>query len=463
MNMIERLAEPLQWSEGMMLSPQHFQQNDIYWHQMLCHQMSQLQPYYWGLLDIQLNTEEIKQGKLGITQFHGVMPDGLVVQFPAQGQEETLSIDISKNENMQADGNTIKVFATVPIRKDASASPNSDIRRYHPVNSEMVLDENTGLGRMEIRRLRPLVQLFVGQKDEIPAKYHAMPLFELRRTNGSFEFTSYHPPLLRLSASRFLGKRSLQSNLSSLVNRVHDKAHALAGVKDSSQTSAMPINHRYRTIIHSLVCALPPLEVLVDSGEAHPFSLYQAIAALDGNIAVIGGNVLPLRPERYNHNNITPGFHKLLHHISQTVKGLHLAYNSQHFSHNKMNAEFSIVLDKDINTSYIDIELRPRQGQSPRDVANWLRQSRIASNVVIDELKKRRQGGATVGSIPKEQVSGMDVSSTSLLFRLSNLEVNINSQVRKVIQAGKTLIIEGGNVDDAPESIVLQIPNERRS
>lgn len=462
MEITQELVEPLQWSEGMMLSPQHFQQNDIYWHQMLWHQMAQLQPYYWGLVDIDVETDEIKKGKLSIKGLQCVMPDGLVVQYPAVGQEETLSVDVSENPSMKAVGNTIKVFLTVPIRSEGSASPNSDIRRYLPVNGNTVLDENTGLGTLNVRRLRPLVEIFVGNNEDIPGKYHAIPLFELRRTQDGFSLTDYHPPLLRFSASQFLKEQSLDERLREMIRRMRSKALSLAGVEKESQQSAMPVNHRYRTIIRSLVAALPPLEVLIESDNAHPFNVYQALAALDGEVAGIKANLLPSPPEKYRHNDIEGGFAKMISSIEKTVDSLQLAYTAQHFTLDEQTGNFSIQLDKDIKTRFLDIEIRPRPGQNPRQIANWISQSRIASELVIQELKTRRQGGAKVGHLPKDQASGLDVSGNSLLFRLTNLSVDIDGESHTVMQAGKALLIEDGGIDDAPAAIVLQLPNEQR-
>ena len=38
------IDDPLLWTEGMLLTPQHLQQNDLYWERQSLHQMQQLQP-----------------------------------------------------------------------------------------------------------------------------------------------------------------------------------------------------------------------------------------------------------------------------------------------------------------------------------------------------------------------------------------------------------------------------------
>lgn len=462
MKITQQLVEPLQWSEGMMLSPQHFQQSDIYWQQMLWHQMAQLQPDYWGLVDIEIDADQVVEGIVAVKRLQCVMPDGLVVQFPAHGQDETLSVNIADDSSMQAVGNKVKVFVTVPIRKEGAASPSADIRRYEPVNSDVVLDENTGLGTMAVRRLRPLVSLFVGQEKDIPAKYCAMPLFELCRDEAGFHITAYHPPILRLAASGFLQEQSFIKRLLKLTQTIRSKARLLAGVEDDKQTSAMPVNHRYRNIIRALVVALPPLEILVNTGMAHPFEVYKALAALDGQISGINSNLLPMPPQNYQHNNIEPAFSTMLSSIYMSVKGLHKAYTAHHFKREDLTGHFSIELGSDINTSQLDIELRCRPGQRVSQLVNWIKQSRIASDVVMKELKQRRLAGASAAHLPQDQVAGLEISNTSILFRISNIKIDIDGKPQQVIQPGKILKIEGGGVDNAPASVILQLPNESK-
>jgi len=49
------LPDAIQWSEGMMLSPQHLQQNDRYWHAHLRHRLQAVAPHYWGVLKLHVD------------------------------------------------------------------------------------------------------------------------------------------------------------------------------------------------------------------------------------------------------------------------------------------------------------------------------------------------------------------------------------------------------------------------
>src|SRR5262245_60543582 len=125
-----QLPEAIQWSEGMLLSPQHLQQNDIYWQQQLCHVFASVQPNYWGVVDLQVNPIDLVSGTLAIDRLHCVMPDGLVVQHPRPG-DAPLRLDLAALK--WDDGKDRRIHLAVPLRAEGAASRRSAIQRYGSV------------------------------------------------------------------------------------------------------------------------------------------------------------------------------------------------------------------------------------------------------------------------------------------------------------------------------------------
>jgi len=64
------------WHEGMLLSPQHFQQNHIYWETQL-QSIVQTTPYYWGIVTMAIDEARLLEGIVYLTRLRAVMPDGL--------------------------------------------------------------------------------------------------------------------------------------------------------------------------------------------------------------------------------------------------------------------------------------------------------------------------------------------------------------------------------------------------
>src|SRR5579871_2468669 len=213
------LPDPVRWSEGMLLSPQHMQQADIYWEQQLAHRNQLLQPYGWGLLSLDYDGAALITGRLVVTSVHAVMPDGLVVRW-----DEKLECDLKSGWK---DGAPLRIWLRVPVRADGGSCSNTSIQRYRPIGGDVKVDENTGDNPVPVGRQRPLLSLFAG--DLVPANYVAFPLCEIERDpSDGFQLGAYHPPMLRMSAAAFLGAHDLGDRLMKLAATVRDRIRDLA-------------------------------------------------------------------------------------------------------------------------------------------------------------------------------------------------------------------------------------------
>lgn len=447
-----RVPEALQWSEGMLLAPQHFQQNDIYWHALLAHQMAQLEPHYWGVLDLKLDNDALRAGRVRVLSLHAVMPDGLVVQYPAPGQDDALVLDVSADAQ---DNRPLTVYAVVPVRAEGAASRASSIQRYDSVAGALELDENTGEARVEVGRLRPRLTLLAG--DQIPAKYVAMPLLQLRRDlGGHFDLTDYHPPLLRIGASRFLGDAALATQLELLATRVRAKAKELLGIVDGEAPVANGNVAQHR-IVRRLVTALPPFEVLVRSGTAHPFALYVALAQMLGQMAGIAADPIPMLLDTYRHDNAAPGFYKALRHLTMVLGRLNAAYEAIVFER-KADDLFAAALGAQVRSDRLVIELKAAPGQTAQALAQWLNRACIGAAPMIKLLRERRLPGARARALTPGQVPGLSAGN-GLLYEIANQAIEQDGKLAPVIQPGVPLHIQGAADATAPAAIVLYLPN----
>ena len=64
------------WSEGMFLSPQHFQQQERYLEEFTKQYCSLMNPMRHGLAELELDYSLISIGKVGIKRAKGIFPDG---------------------------------------------------------------------------------------------------------------------------------------------------------------------------------------------------------------------------------------------------------------------------------------------------------------------------------------------------------------------------------------------------
>src|SRR6185503_10016287 len=74
---------PIQWHEGMLLAPQHFQQLSLR-HELLVHyHAAQVSPFHWGVRYLEIDPVPLTDGILRVLDLEAVMPDGLAVSHAA--------------------------------------------------------------------------------------------------------------------------------------------------------------------------------------------------------------------------------------------------------------------------------------------------------------------------------------------------------------------------------------------
>ena len=80
----EDIPEAIQWHEGMLLSPQHFQQS-AWRHELLVQYGSLLvAPYCWGVRSLTLDTKLLPGGTFRVLELEAVMSDGSLVSHKAE-------------------------------------------------------------------------------------------------------------------------------------------------------------------------------------------------------------------------------------------------------------------------------------------------------------------------------------------------------------------------------------------
>ena len=149
--------DPVLWYEGMLLTPQHFQQHELRLQRLLRHQMEQLDPYYWGVLRLEYDPARLDDGVLQIDRLHAVLPDGLVVirgrddGRPSLG-EGRLTLDLSGHPALKIPGSRVRVYLMVPEHVDGAASDRGAVRRYDSFTGPQAEDDNTGEDPLAVLR-----------------------------------------------------------------------------------------------------------------------------------------------------------------------------------------------------------------------------------------------------------------------------------------------------------------------
>ena len=454
------VPEAVSWSEGMLLSPQHFQQNDIYWHALLQHHLSVLQPHCWGVLELALDPTELVKGRVVVERLRAVMGDGLLIEYPGHFQPQTLMLDLTTHD-WTAEPH-VTVHLRVPQRGKGAASDIGDMQRYTCERGDLMADENTGKDELAVDRLRPKMSLAAG--DAIAKCYCSFPLLQLRGDSRGVHLTDYHPAMLRLEASAFQGDSALRTRLQNLSAALWAKYRELMGtrVDGHDEPHYAGESHTQTQAARHLVMALPSFDVLLQSGNAHPFELYRCVAQLVGFVAATAGAPQPPALGAYDHADCMPQFRRALVYILDQLARLNADYNVIEFRQVGA-AGFMCTLPASIATDRLLIELRPRAGQTGATLGGWIDSARIATDDLMSTLVRRRYPGATVTAASAEQVAALNLRPGAFVYEVANGSIELDAgSARPLLMAGRTIVVLGEPDDHVPAAITLYLPRTAR-
>ncbi|MDR1397825.1 MAG: type VI secretion system baseplate subunit TssK [Desulfarculales bacterium] len=86
------LEEKVIWDEGVLLKPQHFQQQDRYWDNQLCQRSMSLANYGWGFTEFYIDEQYLSLGKIVLSRAQGIFPDGTMFEIGYGHEVQALDI-----------------------------------------------------------------------------------------------------------------------------------------------------------------------------------------------------------------------------------------------------------------------------------------------------------------------------------------------------------------------------------
>lgn len=105
-------AEKVIWYDGMFLRPQHFQQQDRHLEGLIRDRCGHLRPYDWGVLELVLDAQAARQGRIALKKARGILPDGSPFDLP-DGDELPPPLEV------EAGWQNVPVFLALPLARDS--------------------------------------------------------------------------------------------------------------------------------------------------------------------------------------------------------------------------------------------------------------------------------------------------------------------------------------------------------
>jgi type VI secretion system protein ImpJ len=308
------------WSEGMLLSPHHFQQLDNYHEESLNSRLSSLVSYDWGVLDLQINRESIANGYFDIVRCKAIMPDGLLVNIP---EIEQAPPPRPVEGFLDMTSEHLDVYLAIPARRAGAVNfqtfggDSSHMVRYLQ-DAGLVPDETTGDNERQLAFARGNVRLLFG--DELGEGYSAIKIAELQRTaTGQLNLAEHWiAPALNLSASSWL-VNMLRQLIEVLITKSstlsEQRRQRAAGLADFTSSEVGIF-----WLLHTVNAAIPGLAHSFRTQPLHPERLYLAMSKLAGELMTFVTDRHPKDIVRYNHTDLFRTFSQLFTEIRELLE-----------------------------------------------------------------------------------------------------------------------------------------------
>ncbi len=390
-----RAGQRVVWSEGLLMTPQHLQQQDLYHEGLLRDRLDALDPWNWGVLRVELDKKALSSGQVHLAAFSGVLPDGVVLSLDAQHPELPPSRVIA--EHFPHTQLSLDVYLGLPIEREGAdnfGEANGVPVRYS--QSQREVHDLCGSGsttEVAFARRRPLLLFGDEARDGIAC----MKILEIVRDDAGSLVVSepYIPPCLRVDASPFL-----MSGLRRLLGNMLTRHKALSEARRQSTQSTVEFSAKDVTrylLLSTINAYIPVLSHVVDSGHCAPESCYLLLSQLAGQLCTFSTEIQPSDFPRFAHTDLRSTFEELLarttallqstieeHYVAVALQG---QGNGMYVS--PLKDERLWACDRFLIAVKTDLQEQPTATQLPR-------LSKVASAAEINDILSAATPGAPV-------------------------------------------------------------------
>jgi len=298
-----RHLQPVLWTKGVLLTPQHLQAQDRFLEDVIQFQLSSLTYAPWGFHRLVVDREALAGGAVGLSSAAGIFPDGLLFDMP---EADPLPPPKPLEALWPPDQSSLDVYLAIPEYRYggvnvAEARQDRDARYVAQVL--MRRDENTGLAE------RPVL---VGQHNfrllaegESLSGLTAMRVARvLRAPSGEFTLDPrFAPPVIDIRASDFLmaiARRlveimSAKSTLFAGKRRQRNQTLAEFGIADVASF----------WLLYTVNTHLPVIRHLMETRGGHPAELFAALLELAGALTTFSTDLHPRDLPGYDHADLS--------------------------------------------------------------------------------------------------------------------------------------------------------------
>jgi type VI secretion system protein ImpJ len=337
--------QPVLWSKGTFLTPQHLQLQDRFLEDSLNFRLQALKFCAWGFKEIVLDQELLADGQLAISSASGIFPDGLIFDIPGPDQPPPSK---ALAEFFDPGMRDLDIYLTVPDYKlkgtNVTGLGRSGGSRYM-AEITSVRDDNTGTGEKPIQIARKNLRLLAANENREGSSALRVANVELTEAGGFRLNTRFVAPLLEVRASEYL--MGLVNGLLEILSAKSTQLSGSRRQKNQSLADFTAADIANFWLLYTVNSNIPVLSHLLQGQRCHPEELFSALTALGSSLTTFSTTLRPRDLPLYDHLNLSKVFTDLdekLRQLLETVVPTNVV--SLPLKHLK-NTIYAAAIDKD--------------------------------------------------------------------------------------------------------------------
>lgn len=290
------------WGEGMLLTPQHFQQSDRHREALDLDRSRTFHPLDWGIRGIAIDPEALHGGELRLLSCTGALPDGALFDVPTRDRTPD---GRSFVELFDASRERLGVYVGMPLVREGvhqTADEGAAATELAPfvAQSTVVADAGHSGGERQIRTAAANLKiLFDGERLD---DYQFLRIAEVLRTDtGGYTLDEqFLPPMTQMHVAPWL-----MQALRGMIDMLAAKSEELAG--QQRKTGGMAEASGF-WLLHTVNTHLPRLTHYYRQERVHPETLYLALAELAAQLCTFARGESPRSLPEYLHGDLRATF-----------------------------------------------------------------------------------------------------------------------------------------------------------
>ena len=300
--------QPVIWSKGTFLSPQHLQVQDKFIEDTLNFRLQALRFCPWGFAELALNHGLLADGQLAVSRAAGIFPDGLLFDIPDSDQPPPSRGLV---ELFDANAKSLNMYLAIPDYRQRGVNVSSGVDGGARYVAEVTTfrDENAASSDKPLQIARKNFRLLA--ESENRQGFSALPIANVERTEaGTFRLNArFIPPLINIR-----GNEHLVGLLRGLIEILAARSTELAGARSQKNQSLADFTASDIAdfwLLYTINTAFPTFSHLFETRGGHPEALFSAMLQLAGSLTTFSQKVHPRDLPVYDHENLGACFTEL--------------------------------------------------------------------------------------------------------------------------------------------------------